>query len=81
MGRKAKGIRYNAGCIFRKVSQNNQPEIPPIKAVTSDPISGTLKNCIINWEQIVANPPIVLGIEQENLLLFPVKEGCFLSGL
>ena len=21
MGRKAKGIRYNAGCIFRKVSQ------------------------------------------------------------
>lgn len=54
MGRKAKGIRYNAGCIFRKVSQNNQPEIPPIKAVTSDPISGTLKNCIINWEQIVA---------------------------
>ncbi len=43
MGRKAKGIRYNAGCIFRKVSQNNQPEIPPIKAVTSDPISGILK--------------------------------------
>ena len=48
MGRKAKGIRYNAGCIFRKVSQNNQPEIPPIKAVTIDQISGIQKNCIKN---------------------------------
>ena len=48
MGRKAKGIRYNAGCIFRKVSQNNQPEIPPINAVVSDPISGILKNCTKN---------------------------------
>ena len=69
MGRKAKGRRYNAGCIFRKVSQNNQPEIPPIKAVTSDPISGILKNCIINWEQIVANPPIVLSIFNTYSLL------------
>ena len=55
MGRKAKGRRYNAGCIFRKVSQNNQPEIPPIKAVTSDPISGILKKGIFQKDEIIVS--------------------------